>query len=168
MSEKVLVDHIFFRLEPQVQDYAEVRNSQTAIQLLEVLAIIEERYSCRATLGSRNSNNVEGRGWNERRISNVHNNRGNWRNSEVVHRLNNALFISTMVEMIIGVTIRTTVKKISDSRAEIGFKTMIADITIGDNNLEIEVKMTILVEGTKEIGVRVKISVEAVESKWDD
>ncbi|GFU64222.1 hypothetical protein TNCV_3745891 [Trichonephila clavipes] len=42
-----------------------------------------------ATLGSRNSNNVEGRGWNERRMSNVGNNRGNWRNSEVVHRPNN-------------------------------------------------------------------------------
>ncbi|GFX28136.1 uncharacterized protein TNCV_424631 [Trichonephila clavipes] len=66
-----------------------VCNPQTAIQLLEVLAKFEERYSCKATLGSRNSNNVEGRGWNERRISNVGNNRGNWRNSEVVHRPNN-------------------------------------------------------------------------------
>ncbi|GFX06260.1 uncharacterized protein TNCV_504801 [Trichonephila clavipes] len=36
MSEKALVDHIFVRLEPQVQDYVEVRNPQTAIQLLEV------------------------------------------------------------------------------------------------------------------------------------
>ncbi|GFT30284.1 hypothetical protein TNCV_3467291 [Trichonephila clavipes] len=33
---------------------------------------------------------------------------------------------------------------------------------------EIEVKMTILREGTKEIGVRVKILDEAVGSKWDD
>ncbi|GFV01919.1 uncharacterized protein TNCV_4978701 [Trichonephila clavipes] len=57
-----------------------------------------------------------------------------------------------MVEMIIGVTIRTPVKEISGSRAGIGFKTMIADLTIGDINLENEVKMTILVEGTKEIG----------------
>ncbi|GFX44892.1 uncharacterized protein TNCV_3429411 [Trichonephila clavipes] len=83
MSEKALVDHIFIRLEPQVQDYVEVRNPQTAIQLLEVLAKFEERYSCKATLGSRNSNNVEGRGWNERRMSNVGNNGGNSRNSEV-------------------------------------------------------------------------------------
>ncbi|GFV01918.1 uncharacterized protein TNCV_4978691 [Trichonephila clavipes] len=60
MSEKALVDHIFVRLEPQVQDYVEVRNPQTAIQLLEVLAKFEERYSCKATLGSKNSNNVEG------------------------------------------------------------------------------------------------------------
>ncbi|GFS87520.1 hypothetical protein TNCV_4162401 [Trichonephila clavipes] len=73
-----------------------------------------------------------------------------------------------MVDMIIGVTIRTTVKEISGSRVEIGFKTMIADLMIGDINLEIEVKLTILVEGTKEIGVRVKILVEVVENKWDD
>ncbi|GFW38713.1 uncharacterized protein TNCV_3880801 [Trichonephila clavipes] len=64
MSEKALVYHIFVRLEPQVQDYVEVRNPQTAIQLLEVLAKFEDRYSCRATLG-------------------------NWRNSEVEHRPNN-------------------------------------------------------------------------------
>ncbi|GFV98119.1 uncharacterized protein TNCV_4448791 [Trichonephila clavipes] len=89
MSEKALVDHIFVRLEQQVQDYVEVRNPQTAIQLLEVLAKFEERYSCKATLGSRNSNNVEVRGWNERRISNVGNNRGNWRNFEVVYKPNN-------------------------------------------------------------------------------
>ncbi|GFW21908.1 uncharacterized protein TNCV_1236331 [Trichonephila clavipes] len=90
MSEKTLVDpSIFVRLEPQVQDYVEVRNPQTAIQLLEVLAKFEERYSCKATLGSRNNNNVEGRSWNERRMSNLGNNRGNWRNSEVVHRPNN-------------------------------------------------------------------------------
>ncbi|GFT06382.1 uncharacterized protein TNCV_1145661 [Trichonephila clavipes] len=78
MSEKALVDHIFVR-----------RNPQNAIQLLEVLAKFEERYSCKATLGSRNCDNVEGRGWNERRMSSVGNNRGNWRNSEVVRRLNN-------------------------------------------------------------------------------
>ncbi|GFY09862.1 uncharacterized protein TNCV_3698241 [Trichonephila clavipes] len=160
MSEKALVDHIFVRLKPQVQDYVEIRNPQTAIQLLEVLAKFEERYSCKSTLGSRNSNNVEGRGWNERRMSNVGNNRGNWRNSEVVQRPNNG-------RNDIGVAIRTTVKEISGSRAGIDFKTMIADLTIGDINLEIEVKMTILVEGTKEIGVRVKILVEAVENKWD-
>ncbi|GFY23152.1 uncharacterized protein TNCV_3763921 [Trichonephila clavipes] len=35
-----------------------------------------------------------------------------------------------MVEMIIGVTIRIAVKEISGSRAGIGFKTMIADLTI--------------------------------------
>ncbi|GFU01361.1 uncharacterized protein TNCV_3538641 [Trichonephila clavipes] len=43
-----------------------------------------------------------------------------------------------MVEMIIGVTTRIAVKEISGSRAGIGFKTMIEDLTIGDINLEIE------------------------------
>ncbi|GFU17301.1 uncharacterized protein TNCV_26321 [Trichonephila clavipes] len=92
-----------------------VNNPQTAIQLLEVLAKFEERYSCKATL---------------------------------------------------GVAMRTTLKEINGSRDGISFKAMIADLTIGDINLEIEVKM-ILVEGTKEIGLRVKILVEAVENRWD-
>ncbi|GFX44284.1 uncharacterized protein TNCV_4376721 [Trichonephila clavipes] len=60
MSEKALVDHIYVRLEPQVQDYVEERNPQTAIQLLEVLAKFEEKIFVQ----------------------------GNWRNSEVVHRPN--------------------------------------------------------------------------------
>ncbi|GFV93332.1 uncharacterized protein TNCV_3685551 [Trichonephila clavipes] len=34
--------------------------------------------------GSRNSYNGKGRVWNERRLSNVGNNRENWRNSEAV------------------------------------------------------------------------------------
>ncbi|GFW36740.1 retrovirus-related Pol polyprotein from transposon opus [Trichonephila clavipes] len=89
MSEKALVDHIFIRLEPQVQDYVEVRNPENMVQLLEVLAKFEERYSCKAIRGSRNSDNVEGHGWNERRMSSVDNNRGNWRNSEVVRRQSN-------------------------------------------------------------------------------
>ncbi|GFU52525.1 uncharacterized protein TNCV_2115211 [Trichonephila clavipes] len=89
MSEKALVDHIFVRHEPQVQDYVEVRNPQNTIRFLEVLATFKERYSCKATRGSRNSDNVEGRGWNERSMSNVGNNRGNWKNSEVVRRPNN-------------------------------------------------------------------------------
>ncbi|GFS74007.1 uncharacterized protein TNCV_108791 [Trichonephila clavipes] len=89
VSEKALVDHVFVRLETQVQDYVEVRNPQKTVQLLEVLAKFEERYSCKAIRGSRNSDNVERRGWNERRLSNVGNNRGNWRNSEVVRRPSN-------------------------------------------------------------------------------
>ncbi|GFX09073.1 uncharacterized protein TNCV_4166521 [Trichonephila clavipes] len=110
--------------------------------------------------GTTNSNNVERRGWNERRVLNVGNNRGNWRNSEVVHRPN---------------------KDRNDYRGShqnnrqgnqwferrSRFQMMIADLTIGDINLEIEVKMTILVEETKEIGVLVKILVEVVENKWD-
>ncbi|GFW99260.1 hypothetical protein TNCV_3980851 [Trichonephila clavipes] len=70
--------------------------------------------------------------------------------------------------MIIGLTTRIAVKEISGSRAEIGFETMIADLTIGDIDLEIKVKMTILVEETTEIRVRVKILVEVKEGKEDD
>ncbi|GFT01947.1 uncharacterized protein TNCV_3056901 [Trichonephila clavipes] len=62
MSEEALVDHIFVRLEPQVQDYVEVRNPQDTIQLLEVLSKFEERYPCKTMWGSRNSDNVERRG----------------------------------------------------------------------------------------------------------
>ncbi|GFX78378.1 uncharacterized protein TNCV_3034211 [Trichonephila clavipes] len=106
MSEKALVDPIFVRLEPQVQDYVEVRNTENTVQLLEVLAKFEERYSCKKIRGSRNSDNVEGRGWNKRRMSDV------------------------------GVTTRIAVKEISGSRAGIYFRRMIDDLTIGVINLE--------------------------------
>ncbi|GFV77771.1 uncharacterized protein TNCV_1575191 [Trichonephila clavipes] len=89
MSEKALVDHIFDRFEPQVQNNVEVINPENTVQLLEVLAKFEERVSCKAIRGSRNSENVEGRGWNKRRMSNVGNTRENWRNSEVVRRPSN-------------------------------------------------------------------------------
>ncbi|GFU80963.1 uncharacterized protein TNCV_1277091 [Trichonephila clavipes] len=227
-SEKALVDHIFVRLEPRVQDHVEVRNPQNSVHLLEVLAKFEERYSDKAIRGSRNSDNVEGRGWNEATrgllaTDHVILNHGQvtWTTPELapplltttphqredvsaldrfnVHRCpTRRVFSGTgielmtclpwldtlttglpqpcpmlviieeigeilkwcvdriMVEMIIGVTMRIAVKEISGSRAGIGFKI-----------IEIEVKMTILVEGTKEIGVRVKILVEAIEDKWD-
>ncbi|GFT93641.1 uncharacterized protein TNCV_2755051 [Trichonephila clavipes] len=87
MSEEALLDHIFIRLEPQVQDYVEVRNQQNTVQLLEVLS--EERYSSKAMRGSGNSDNVERRGWNERRMSNVDDSRRNWRNSEVLRKPSN-------------------------------------------------------------------------------
>ncbi|GFU98463.1 uncharacterized protein TNCV_3652941 [Trichonephila clavipes] len=154
MSEKSLVDHIFVRLEPQVQDYVEVRNPQNTIQLSEVAKFVE-RYSCKATLVSRNSYNVEGRGWNSVGCLML----------VIIEEIGEILkwcVDRIMVEMIIGV------KEISGSRAGIDFKTMITDLTIGDIDLELEVKMTILVEGTEEIGVRVKILVEAVENKWVD
>ncbi|GFW22616.1 uncharacterized protein TNCV_2764281 [Trichonephila clavipes] len=86
MSEKALADHIFVRLEPLVQDYVEVCNPQNTVQISEVLAKFEDRCSCNAIRVSKNSDNVEGRDWNERRMSNVDYNRGNWRNSEVVCR----------------------------------------------------------------------------------
>ncbi|GFW85056.1 uncharacterized protein TNCV_3247961 [Trichonephila clavipes] len=61
MSEKALVDHIFVRLEPQVQDYVGVR---------EIVITWKDEVGMRRT-------------------SNIGNNRGNWRNSEVVHKPNN-------------------------------------------------------------------------------
>ncbi|GFX74809.1 uncharacterized protein TNCV_636361 [Trichonephila clavipes] len=128
MSEEALVDHIFVRLKPQVQDYVKVRNPQNTVQLLEVLSKFEERYSCKAMWGSRNCDNVQRR----------------------------------------GVTTRMAVEEISGSTAGIDFRRMIEDLTIGDTNLEMGVKKTILVEGTTEIGVRVRILVEAIGGKGDD
>ncbi|GFV78466.1 uncharacterized protein TNCV_3477811 [Trichonephila clavipes] len=84
MSEEALVHHKFVTHELQVQDYVEVRNSQNTVQMLEVLSKFEERYSCKAMRGSRNSDNVERRGCNERRMCNSDESRRNWRNSEVV------------------------------------------------------------------------------------
>ncbi|GFU15698.1 retrovirus-related Pol polyprotein from transposon 297 [Trichonephila clavipes] len=117
MSEEALVDHIFVRLEPQVQDYV--------------------------------SDNVERRGWNERRMSNADDSWKNWRSVDRV-----------TAEMIIGVITRMTVKEISGSTARIDFRGMIEDLTIEDINLEMGVKMRILVEGTAEIEVRVRILVK--------
>ncbi|GFT68989.1 hypothetical protein TNCV_2504251 [Trichonephila clavipes] len=59
-------------------------------------------------------------------------------------------------------------EEISGSRTGRDFRRMIEDLTIRDINLEMEVKETILVEGTTEIGVRVKILVEAIKGKGDD
>ncbi|GFU51582.1 uncharacterized protein TNCV_82151 [Trichonephila clavipes] len=160
MFEKTLVDHIFVRLESQVQDYVEVRNPQTAIQLLEVLAKFEERYSCKATLGSRNSNNVEGRGWNELRMSNVGNNRGNWRNSEVVHRPNygrNDYRGSHQNNRQGNQWFESRNRFQNDDRRfnDRGYQFR----NRGQNDY--------FSRGDKEIGVRVKILVEAVENKWN-
>ncbi|GFY09782.1 uncharacterized protein TNCV_3697441 [Trichonephila clavipes] len=71
-------------------------------------------------------------------------------------------------EMIIGVITRMAVKEISGSAARIDFRGMIEDLTIEDTNLEMGVKMMNLVEGTAEIEVRVRILVEAIESKGVD
>ncbi|GFW08383.1 uncharacterized protein TNCV_1656971 [Trichonephila clavipes] len=90
--------------------------------------------------GSENVTEIlEGRGWNERRMSNVGNNRGNWTNSKVVRRPNNGR---------------------NDYRGNYQ--------NSRQGNQWFDVKMTILVEGTKEVGVRVKILAEVVENKWDD
>ncbi|GFT89591.1 uncharacterized protein TNCV_1610771 [Trichonephila clavipes] len=64
-------------LEPKVQDYVEVRNPQNTVQLLEVLAKFEERYSCKTIRSSRNSDNVERRGWIEHIMFNADDSRRN-------------------------------------------------------------------------------------------
>ncbi|GFS31678.1 uncharacterized protein TNIN_449731 [Trichonephila inaurata madagascariensis] len=64
-----------------------------------------------------------------------------------------------MAEMIIGVTMRMAVKENNDSKAGIDFRTMTGDSTIGDTNLEKEIEIMILLEGTAEIGVRIFRSV---------
>ncbi|GFV11116.1 uncharacterized protein TNCV_2718601 [Trichonephila clavipes] len=71
MSEEASVDHIFVRLEPQVQDYVEVRNPKTTAQLLEVMAKFEERYSCKVMWRSKSRDIGGRRGWDERRIQRV-------------------------------------------------------------------------------------------------
>ncbi|GFX33272.1 hypothetical protein TNCV_1796451 [Trichonephila clavipes] len=95
-------------------------------------------------------------------MSNVGNNRGIWRNSEVVRRPSNGRNDYR------GNYENTRQEEISGSRAGIGFKTMIEKLKIGDINLEMEVKMTILVEGTTKVGVGMKILVEAIEGKGND
>ncbi|GFT65137.1 uncharacterized protein TNCV_698331 [Trichonephila clavipes] len=99
--------------------------------------------------GSRNSDNVKRRGWNERRMSNADD--GGIRKF-CVDRVT--------AEIIIGVIMRMAVREISGSTAGIDFRGMIEDLTIKDTNLEMRVKMTILVERTAEIEVRVRILVE--------
>ncbi|GFT39770.1 uncharacterized protein TNCV_4869401 [Trichonephila clavipes] len=47
MTELNLIQHIVSRLEPQVQDYVEIRNPNTRDQWLQVTSELEERYSSR-------------------------------------------------------------------------------------------------------------------------
>ncbi|GFX01451.1 uncharacterized protein TNCV_1864251 [Trichonephila clavipes] len=90
MLEEALGDHNFVSLEPQVQDYVEVRNPTTTAQLLEVLAKFQERYSYKKMQGSRNNGNIERRDWNVSRRSNRDDRQRNWRNLEVLHRPSNS------------------------------------------------------------------------------
>ncbi|GFS68310.1 uncharacterized protein TNCV_5029041 [Trichonephila clavipes] len=84
MSEESLVDHIFIRLELQVQDYdVEVRNPKTMAQLLEVMAKFEERYSCKEMQGSSSNENLGRRDWDVRLMSNDDDGRRrNWRDAK--------------------------------------------------------------------------------------
>ncbi|GFV09764.1 uncharacterized protein TNCV_2598191 [Trichonephila clavipes] len=73
-----------------------------------------------------------------------------------------------MAEMIVGVTIRMAVQEISGSTTGIDFRRMIEDLRIGDTNLEMGVKKTILLEGTAKIQVGVRIVVKAIKGKGND
>ncbi|GFU51637.1 hypothetical protein TNCV_82671 [Trichonephila clavipes] len=95
-------------------------------------------------------------------MSNVGNNRGNWRNSEVVRRPNNG---------------RNDYRRNYQNNCqgnqwfESRNRFQNDDRRFNDRGIQFRnrgQKMTILVEVTKEIGVRVKILAEAVENKWDD
>ncbi|GFY32088.1 uncharacterized protein TNCV_2622251 [Trichonephila clavipes] len=155
MSEEALVDLIFVRLEPQVQDYVEARNPQNTAQLLEVLSKFEERYSCKTMRGSRNSDNKERRGWNGIGCLML----------MIVGEIGGIRKVCVdrvTAELIIGVIKKMAVKEISGSTAGIDFRGIIEDLTIEDTNLEMGVKMTILVQGTAEIEVRVRILVKAI------
>ncbi|GFT30912.1 uncharacterized protein TNCV_1682911 [Trichonephila clavipes] len=133
MSEEALVDHVFVRLKPQVQDYVEVRNPQNTVQLLKVLSKLGERYSCKAMRGSGYNDNNERRGWNENRMSNADDSRRNWRNSEVVRRPSNGRndYRGNYENSRQG-------NQWFDSRKD--FRRMIDDLTIEDTTLEMGVK----------------------------
>ncbi|GFX86156.1 uncharacterized protein TNCV_2560381 [Trichonephila clavipes] len=154
MSEGALVYHIFVRHEPQVQDYVKVRYPQNMVQLLE-LSKFEERYSCKTRRGSRNSDNVKRRGWNERRISNADYSRRNWKNSEVFRRPSNGRnYYRGNYEN------GRQENQWFDSRNRFQKD----DQRFNDSGYQFRngVKMTILVDGTREIEVRVRILVEAI------
>ncbi|GFT01240.1 uncharacterized protein TNCV_3373531 [Trichonephila clavipes] len=52
MTEEKLIDHIISRLEPQILDYVEVRNSQTTSNLLQIIDKYEEQFLNRQIRGS--------------------------------------------------------------------------------------------------------------------
>ncbi|GFY21054.1 uncharacterized protein TNCV_3990981 [Trichonephila clavipes] len=52
MTEEKLIDHIISRLEPQILDYVEVRNPQTACNLLQIIDKYEQRFLNRKIRGS--------------------------------------------------------------------------------------------------------------------
>ncbi|GFW70182.1 uncharacterized protein TNCV_4467411 [Trichonephila clavipes] len=144
MLKEALVDHIFVRLEPQIQDYVEVKNPDTTAWLLEVLARFEERCSCKKMQGSRNRDNVERRGWNSIGCLLMTINGGN---GEI-----RKFYIDRVItEIIIGAITRLVVKEINGLKARMDLIGMIEDL-IKDTSRGIEFKVKILVEGTAEIG----------------
>ncbi|GFS77555.1 hypothetical protein TNCV_321071 [Trichonephila clavipes] len=69
MTELNLIQHIVSRLEPQVQDYVEVRNLSTRAQLIQVLSKFEERrngYTGTYRNGPQRNQGFESRNWFDR------------------------------------------------------------------------------------------------------
>ncbi|GFS87729.1 uncharacterized protein TNCV_4213631 [Trichonephila clavipes] len=84
------IRHVIADIQPQMLEKV-IENWKTRLKYIRASCgnpMPEIIFKMKEIRGSRNSDNVEGRGWNERRMSNVGNNRGNWRNSEVVRRPN--------------------------------------------------------------------------------
>ncbi|GFU77486.1 hypothetical protein TNCV_3498591 [Trichonephila clavipes] len=94
----------------QVQDYEEVRNPTTTAQLLEILVKFGERYSYKKMHGSKNSGNVERRGWNGVGGLIMAKDRG-------IGEIRKLYIDRVMAEVIIGVITSLVIKEISGSKA---------------------------------------------------
>ncbi|GFX54066.1 uncharacterized protein TNCV_2337021 [Trichonephila clavipes] len=141
MSEEALVDHIFFRLEPQVQEFE----------------IHKARFNCwRSYLSLRKDIHAKQCG-GQGIVIMLKNEVGMSVRClmlmivEEIGEIRKLCVDRVITKMIIGITTRMAINEISGSTARIDFRRMIEDLTIGDINLETEVKKTILVEGTTEI-----------------
>ncbi|GFW39665.1 uncharacterized protein TNCV_3188361 [Trichonephila clavipes] len=88
MTEMNLIQHIVSRLEPQVQNYVEVRNPSTRAQLLQVISKFDEKYSSRETQGSRTNYNMERRDWDMLRMFTKDRRNRNWRNADDLDQQN--------------------------------------------------------------------------------
>ncbi|GFV25786.1 transposable element Tcb2 transposase [Trichonephila clavipes] len=88
MTELCLIQHVVSHLEPQVQDYVEVRNPTTRAQLLLVISKFDERYSARETQGSSKNYNRERRDWHKLQRSPDDRRNRNGRDAEVLDRQN--------------------------------------------------------------------------------
>ncbi|GFX87054.1 uncharacterized protein TNCV_2636941 [Trichonephila clavipes] len=103
--------------------------------------------------GARNRDNVERRGWNERRMFTDEDKRRNWGNSEVLHRPNNDRNHYRR-------NYETGCQRNQWVESRNGFNRDDRRFNDRGSSREIEFKVKILVDGTAEIGIRVQILVE--------
>ncbi|GFV83618.1 uncharacterized protein TNCV_3611931 [Trichonephila clavipes] len=145
MSDEALVDYIFVRFEPQVQDYVEVRNPQNTVQLFwrSYLSLKKDIHAKQC--GVRGIvimlKDEVGMSVGCLMLMIV----------EEIGDIRKLCVDRVMAEMIVGVAKRMAVKEIRGSTARIDFRRMIYDLTMGDTNLEMGVKRMILLERTAEI-----------------